>query len=206
MTQTVATTRRLPMIPRALAAWGDLRGAMRAELAERPGDGRLLGYLIVALLINWASAIPLNIKAAGGDASDVIGMGFVANVFMAPLLFYALAALLLWCGRVFGGKAGFYEHRLALFWGFLVATPVVVLANAAQNLLGGVVIIPITSDLINAITSDQLIGFAKGLLTLFVLGTCMAETNGAKPLWRGVGQVLLPSAVVITVSAMVRLL
>ncbi|MFT7041156.1 MAG: hypothetical protein ACJAW4_003889 [Paracoccaceae bacterium] len=34
----------------------------------------------------------------------------------------------------------------------------------------------------------------------------MAETNGAKPLWRGVGQVLLPSAVVITVSAMVRLL
>jgi hypothetical protein len=169
------SARRLPMIPRALAAWGDLRGAMRAELDERPPDGRLLGYLMVALLIVWVSAIPLRLKDAVGDPDASIGMGFVATVFMAPLLFYAIAVLLKWCAPAFGGSAGFYEHRLALFWGLLVATPVQVVANVATNLFG----------------SHGVIMAFQTVLLVYVLGTCVAETNGAKPLWRGVGQVML---------------
>lgn len=178
------------MIPRALAAWGDLRGAMRAELDERPPDGRLLGYLMVALLINWVSAIPLRLKDQVEDVNAAIGMGFVATVFMAPLIFYALAVLMTWSARAFGGKAGYYEHRLALFWGFLVAMPVIVLANVAENLIGG----------------HLAIGAVSALGMLYVLATCMAETNGHAAFWRGAAQVLLPSAVVMALSALARLL
>lgn len=178
------------MIPRALAAWGDLRGAMRAELTERPPDGRLLGYLMVALLINWASAIPLRLRDAVDDPDASIGMGFVATVFMAPLLFYGFAVLMKWCARIVGGKAGYYEHRLALFWGFLVATPAAVMANVVENLSGG----------------NVAIGIVQGLCTVWVLGACMSETNGYRTVWQGAVQVMAPSAALLALSFLARLL
>lgn len=178
------------MIPRALSAWGDLRGAMRVELTEVPPDGRLLGYLMVALLVNWVSAIPLRLKDAGADPEASIGMGFVATLFMAPLLFYGIAVLMTWSARIVGGKAGHYEHRLALFWGFLVATPAAVLANVVENLSG----------------THLAIDIARGACAVWVLGACMAEANGYRFVWHGMAQVLIPSAALVALSALARLL
>ncbi|MFT6776032.1 MAG: hypothetical protein ACJA1L_003756 [Paracoccaceae bacterium] len=174
------------MIPRALAAWGNMRGSMAAELAERPPEGRLLAYVMISLTVMWASSIPLTLQTAinqGEMGADVaIGMSFGLYLLVMPLFYYGLAALLRLLARPFGGKAGFYEHRLALFWATLVVTPALILLNA----LALAVDLPLT------------IGALSALVTVLVAGHMLSQANGYASVWRGIAQAAAVGAVLIS--------
>lgn len=181
--------RRLPILPRALAAWGGMRASMAAELKERPPEGRLLAYIVIALIILWASSIPSTMRTAmaqGEMAVDAaIGMSFGLYLLIMPLFYYGLAVGLRVLSRLFGGRAGFYEHRLALFWGMLVSMPALVALNAATLL----------------VDMPQVWNGLSALATAVVVGHMLAEANGYRSVWRGVAHAVSLGAVLLALVA-----
>ena len=63
----------------------------------------------------------------------LMGARLLALVFIAPLVFYALAAASHLVARLFGGRGTGFGARMALFWALFCTTPAILL----QGLVGG---------------------------------------------------------------------
>lgn len=129
---------------RALAAWADLRGSLRAELERGPSEGRLLYYAVLsglvwflgrAALVAWGPEAP----ALTADMFRArIAAELVSAVFFRTLALYALAAVIGAVARAAGGTGSWRDSRAALFWAALVAAPAVLAAHLLSVLLTGV--------------------------------------------------------------------
>lgn len=118
------------MIPRALAAWGDLRGSIRAELAEKPSEPTVFAWLMIALALVGLASIPAEMLAPLPEGAERMpGLGFAVSVTLAPLVWYALAAIAGLIIRSLGGARSYGEHRAIWFWQALVTMPVSVAAE-----------------------------------------------------------------------------
>ena len=56
--------------------------------------------------------------------------------FLAPLMFYILALLVKWVWGVFGPSLSAYSVRVALFWAFLAAAPLMLLHGLITGFFG----------------------------------------------------------------------
>lgn len=61
---------------------------------------------------------------------------FIAMMFMMPLVLYALAGMSHVIVRLLGGKGSAYASRLALFWAFLAASPLMLLNGLVAGFIG----------------------------------------------------------------------
>lgn len=150
-----AEGRRPSMLARALSAWGDLRGSIKDELAQTPSEPTVFAWLMIALVIGGLAATPAEVLAPPPPGlAPMPGMGFVVSVTLAPLVWYAIAALAGLIVRSMGGARSYREHRAIWFWQALVTLPVQVAiamltlpltvavgsgAAGALDLVGGVV-------------------------------------------------------------------
>ena len=108
-------------------AWLHPRQVMQVQLGHGQREDRALIFLVVACVLVFIAQWPRLLRAAEADPSvpfDVsIGGALLGWVFLAPLAFYAIAALSHIVAKLMGGQGDWYSARLALFWSFLVASP-----------------------------------------------------------------------------------
>lgn len=153
----------------------------RAEMARQVADGlteaRALGHLFLACGLGFVASLPDAVRKAQslGDVPDPLAGTISAHlfgyVFVAPLLFYAFAALLHLVARAFGGRGGFLGARSALFWGALLGAPIALalaLAGAAAEIAGGAALLPWVAYL----------GYAGLAFWIWLLAASLAEVEG----------------------------
>lgn len=120
-----------------LTAWRHPRRVIRAKLDQGPREDRALAVLMLACLLMFVAQWPVLSRAAYLDPSvplDArVGGALMAQVFIVPLLAYAVAGASHLVARVFGGKGAFWGARAALFWALLAIAPAMLL----QGLVGG---------------------------------------------------------------------
>ncbi|MBU9698386.1 YIP1 family protein [Rhodobacteraceae bacterium HSP-20] len=139
----------MPVVPDILASWRRPRAVIARKLADGVREDRAIatvmgacGLIFVAQwpgLAREAHLTRIAAEMAGTPLDQVpslqalMGARLLALVFIAPLVFYALAAASHLVARLFGGRGTGFGARMALFWALFCTTPAILL----QGLVGG---------------------------------------------------------------------
>ena len=112
---------------------------MNRLLAMGRREDRVLAYLMGGCFLVFVSQLPNLARQAhltGDDLDTQMAGALMAWIFIAPLLFYGLAALARGIGYIFGGRGTAFGARLALFWALLASTPVLLLYGLTAGFVG----------------------------------------------------------------------
>ncbi len=112
---------------------------LRHLLELGPREDRALAYLMGACGLFFLAQLPRLARQAhlqDQDLNMLMGGTLMAWVFIAPLLFYGIAYLAFWIGRLLGGQGSAYGARLALFWALLASAPLVLLHGLVAGFIG----------------------------------------------------------------------
>ncbi|MHC0053898.1 YIP1 family protein [Actibacterium sp. D379-3] len=116
------------------------RAVLRRQLDAGTREDRALIYLFVACLLIFVSALPHLARQAHLDPSvplDArIGGALLGWLFIAPLLFYAIAALTHLAARLLGGAGSWFSVRMALFWTLLSVAPLWLFYGLVAGFIG----------------------------------------------------------------------
>jgi len=102
-------------------------------------EDRLLVFLICGCVLTFVAQMPKLAREAhltGQELNMLLGGALLGIVFIAPLLLYMLALISHWAARAAGGKGDAYRARLALFWAFLAASPLMLLNGLVAGFIG----------------------------------------------------------------------
>lgn len=129
------------LVDAMLEGWRDPRGAMARQVALGLSEARALLHLMIACGLYFVASLPNAVRGAQGLAiENPIEGAISAHVFgylaLAPLIAYALAAIVHVVARAFGARGGFVAARSALFWAALLGAPlalVVAMAGVATE-------------------------------------------------------------------------
>ena len=66
----------------------------------------------------------------------IVGGAMMGSIMIAPLMFYALAAISHGIAALFGGRGDHFGARLALFWSLFVTTPLFLLVGLVDGFIG----------------------------------------------------------------------
>ena len=113
------------------------------EVFERrmSGDeGLVLTYAIIAGLLAFVGQLPVWARQAElqpdlGNFASLVYSGFLVLVFVFPLFFYILSALL-WLPLQFLAGVSGLDIRLSMFWSLLAAMPLWLLLGLTQGIMG----------------------------------------------------------------------
>ncbi len=102
------------------------RRVTRALYAMGPREDRAIMWLMVGCFLMFISGLPALQRSAvenGSNFQDGTVYAFFSLLILAPLLFYGIAFILFGLTRAVRPAATVYGARLAVFWGWLAATP-----------------------------------------------------------------------------------
>lgn len=108
-------------------------------LAGGPQEGRSLMFLMLACTLMFVAQLPRLSREAhltGQDLNMLMGGSLLALIFIAPLIFYACAALSRLIARALGGSGAGWRSRVALFWALLAASPLLLLHGLVAGFIG----------------------------------------------------------------------
>jgi hypothetical protein len=155
--------------------WRAPRDEMARLLEHGLSEARAAAILMLACVLALVASLPNAVRQARLlDIDDPVAGAVAAHLFgylfLAPLLFYAIAALMHLACRVFGGSGSYLAARTAVFWSALLGAPVAItlsLAGIAGEVAGGA-ILPWLSYL----------GYAGLAFWLWLLASNLAEAEG----------------------------
>jgi len=104
-----------------------------------PREDRVLMFLMLSCTIVFVAQMPRLSREAfitGQNLNMLMGGALLGWLFIAPLMFYVIAALSHLVARMLGGKGNMYGARLALFWAFLAASPLILLYGLVAGFVG----------------------------------------------------------------------
>lgn len=123
-----------------LRSWREPRAVMRGLLAGGRREDRalmfLMGACFVIFLAQWPRLTRMAQEGAEAPLQAMLGGALFAWLFIAPLLFYGIAALLRMLFVALRRPIGWYEARLALFWSLLAASPLWLLNGLMNGVVG----------------------------------------------------------------------
>lgn len=123
-----------------LESWRRPRAVMRRLLAGGAQEGRALAVLMGACFLIYVAQWPRLAREAHLDPAVPLdarlGITMFALLFLAPLIFYALAAMTHLMAKIAGGTGSFFRARMALFWALLAVSPVMLLQGLVAGLVG----------------------------------------------------------------------
>lgn len=162
--------------------WRDPRAEMARQIDAGLSESRALAHLFAACGLGLVASLPAAVRAAQGLDIDepltgVIAAHLFGYLFVAPLLFYGLAAMLHLVGRVFGARGGFLPARAALFWALLLGAPIALglaLVSALAEMALGAGVLRWTAYL----------GYAGIVIWFWLLAASLAEAEGFGPTYR----------------------
>lgn len=112
---------------------------MRRLLADGQREDRALAILMAGAFLAFVFQLPRLSRQAhlqGEDLTGLMANTLFACLFFLPLIFYGIAAVSHLVAKIFGGKGTWYGARLALFWSFLAASPLMLLNGLVAGLMG----------------------------------------------------------------------
>lgn len=115
------------------------RAVLRHRIGPQENEGRALATLIIACLLIFVAQWPRLSRVAfetGQEVQMLIGATLLAWLFMMPLFFYVLAAILTFALKLVKGRASGYEIRMATFWALLAASPLWLLWGLSAGFVG----------------------------------------------------------------------
>ena len=115
-------------------------GAVIARLVSGPPrEDRAIATLMGACVLLFVAQLPALSRQAhetGEDLQMLMGGSLLGVVFIAPLLFYLIAALSHLVATIFGGKGSHWQARMALFWALLASSPLILLNGLIAGFVG----------------------------------------------------------------------
>lgn len=112
---------------------------MRRLLAMGTREDRALAILMAGCAVVFIAQWPRLAREShlsGEDLYPLLGGTLMAWLFIAPLLFYGLAFVSYLLLKVLGGRLSAFDARLALFWAFLAASPLLLLHGLVAGFVG----------------------------------------------------------------------
>lgn len=112
---------------------------MRRLLQAGQREDRALALLMGGAFLAFLFQLPRLSRQAhlqGEDLTGLMANTLFACLFFLPLIFYGIAAISHMIARLFGGKGTWYGARLALFWSFLAASPLMLLNGLVAGFVG----------------------------------------------------------------------
>lgn len=144
------------------------REVLRRRVAGPAREDRALAIVMAACVLMFVAQWPLLSRLAFEDPSVPLDMrlggALLGWVFIAPLTLYVLAAVVHGVARLFGGRASWYEARMALFWAFLASSPLWLLNGLVAGFVGPG-------------PGQTLVGAAALLVFLFIWGAGLWEVE-----------------------------
>lgn len=128
----------MPVTSDIAATWRGPRRVFRRLLGAARED-RALAVLMGGCLIVFVAQWPRLAREAhleGTELNMKLGAALLAWLFIAPLIFYALALVSHALARLAGGRGTALGARLALFWAFLAASPLILLHGLVAGFIG----------------------------------------------------------------------
>jgi hypothetical protein len=122
---------------------------MRDHLARGVVEARSLAFLMIGCFLGWVAQLPRFVReaegnrltdATGPDFSQLAGSGFFIWLMFLPLVFYFLAWVTHLVSAATGGRGTSATARLAMFWSWLAAAPLVLLTGVAFAFTGASVL------------------------------------------------------------------
>ena len=122
-----------------LATYRRPRQVIRSILGEGLREDRAIAYLMFACGLIFVAQTPRLAREAHLNESDFnmqMGATLMAWIIIAPLIFYAIAAIARLIGRLIGGRGSMFGARIALFWALLAASPLILLHGLTAGFVG----------------------------------------------------------------------
>ncbi len=115
----------------------------RRVLARLLGMGiredRVLAFLMGGCVLTFVAQMPKLARDAhmsGQELNMLLGASLLGWIFFAPLFFYFLAWVMHLITAIFAKHGSSYNARLALFWAFLAASPLMLLNGLTAGFIG----------------------------------------------------------------------
>lgn len=112
---------------------------MRRLLAMGRREDRALAFLMGGCLLTFIAQWPRLAREAhvtGEELNALLGAALLAWIFIMPLVLYALGAVIHLVAKAVGARGSFYSARLALFWSWLAAAPLLLLVGLMAGFAG----------------------------------------------------------------------
>lgn len=129
----------MPVTTDLVATYRGPRRVIRQLLTMGVREDRALVILIAACLVVFVAQWPRLAREAhltGQELNPLLGAALLAWIFIAPLILYALALVSHWLARALRGKGTAFGARIALFWAFLAASPLILLHGLVAGFVG----------------------------------------------------------------------
>ncbi|KAA2316983.1 YIP1 family protein [Pseudooceanicola sediminis] len=112
-----------------------IRHLLAAGVREDRALVLAMGAGTMAFVAQWPRLVR-QADASGEDLQMLLGGSLLGLVFILPLIMYVLAALTHLVARLFGGRGSAYASRIALFWAFAAAMPLMLLDGLVGGFIG----------------------------------------------------------------------
>ena len=112
---------------------------VRTLIGTGQREDRALMFLMFGCGLTFLAQLPRLAREAhltGADLNMAMGGALAAWLLIAPLAFYALAAMARGVGKLLGGRGSMYGARVALFWALLAASPLMLLWGLVAGFVG----------------------------------------------------------------------
>ncbi|MEL7012479.1 MAG: YIP1 family protein [Pseudomonadota bacterium] len=129
----------MPVTLDIVATYRGPRRVMRRLISLGEHEGRALATLIAGCLVTFIAQWPRLAREAHiteQDLQPLLGGALMGWVFIAPLIFYLLAFIAFLVCKAFGATGSAYYIRLAMFWSFLAASPLMLLHGLVAGFVG----------------------------------------------------------------------
>lgn len=126
---------------RVLGAWRDMRASTRRLLREKPGEARLILYVVASDMVFFLSwSLKTMVAPVEGVpplvSPDRIGLLMAGALMLRTAVMYLFSFLVFAVARMARGQGSWKETRTAVFWGALVSAPFGLLAALLSVWLG----------------------------------------------------------------------
>lgn len=115
------------------------RSVVRHRIGVSENEGAALITLVIACGLIFVAQWPRMARQSfdtGEDVQMLIGAAMLAWMFIAPLIFYTIAALLGFALRLVSKHVTGYATRVATFWALLAASPLWLFWGLTAGLVG----------------------------------------------------------------------
>ena len=129
----------MPVAADIVATYRGPRRVMRRLLEMGTREDRALAVLMAGCVIVFVGQWPRLAREAhlsGQELNPLLGGALMGWGFIAPLLLYTLAMVSHLVAKLLGGQGSGYGARMALFWSFLAASPLILLHGLVAGFIG----------------------------------------------------------------------
>ena len=107
--------------------------------AAGASEKKNLAYLVGGCVISFVAQWPAQSRQAflnQQPVDELMGAILLSNLFLLPLIFYLVSAIIFIFAKTFKSNIPGAELRLIIFWSYFAATPILLLVGLVEGFFG----------------------------------------------------------------------